>query len=480
MSVSKANTDHGESYRAPYDDVLGDLDASALAAHIARKEITAGEAVDAAIARLQAAEPVLHATVCERFDVARTIAAQTLVQGVFAGVPSVIKDNTNLAGLPTRHGSRATPDKPVQKNDPFAEQFMATGLIPLAKTKLPEFGIPPTVEYIEGEPAHNPWNAAYSTGGSSGGAAALVAAGVVPIAHANDGGGSIRIPAACCGLVGLKGSRGRVRDNAMIKGAPINIIGDGVVSRSVRDTAAFFAAAERSYCNPKLPALGLVEGPGKEKLRIGFFSQLPDGGDAHPECVAAMHKAAKLCEGLGHHVHSMPSPTTSAHADDFLLYYAAMCASLTYAGRWVIDRDFQADKLEPLTVGLARHFRRNITKFPATLWRLKRARREYDELMQEYDLLLTPTLGLPPPKLGYLAADLPFAQAWQRLRDYAAFTPVSNICGTPAISLPMAMSKDGLPIGVHFAAGFGQERRLLELAFALEDAAPWPLFPPKR
>lgn len=467
-------------YQALCDDVLGDLDATALAARIAARDISASEAVDAAIVRLQAAEPVLHATVCERFDAARASAVNAAAQVVFAGVPSVIKDNTNLAGLPTRHGSRATPNKPADKTDPFAKQFMATGLIPLAKTKLPEFGIPPTVEYIDGEPAHNPWNTAYSTGGSSGGSAALVAAGVLPIAHANDGGGSIRIPAACCGLVGLKGSRGRVRDNAMIKGAPINIIGDGVVSRTVRDTAVFFAAAERVYRNPKLPPLGLVEGPGKEKLRIGFFSQLPDGGEAHPDCVAAMHKAAKLCAGLGHHVHAMPSPTTSAHADDFLLYYAAMCASLTYAGRWVIDRDFHADKLEPLTVGLARHFRRSLSKFPATLWRLKCARREYDALMQKYDLLLTPTLGLPPPKLGYLAADLPFEQAWQRLRDYAAFTPVSNICGTPAMSLPMAMSKDGLPIGVHFAAGFGQERRLLELAFALEVEAPWPLFPPKR
>lgn len=474
MAANKVNSNQTPRYRASCNDALGELDASALAADIAARKISASEAVDAAIARLQAAEPVLHATVCECFDAARATAANGVGEGVFAGVPSLIKDNTNLAGLPTRHGSRATPGTPVKKTDPFAGQFMATGLIPLAKTKLPEFGIPPTVEYTEGEPVHNPWNTAYSSGGSSGGSAALVAAGVVPIAHANDGGGSIRIPAACCGLVGLKGSRGRVKDNEMTKSAPINIIGDGVVSRSVRDTAAFFADAERVYRNPKLPPLGLVEGPGKEKLRIGFFSQLPDSGDAHPECVAAMHKAAMLCEGLGHHVQAMPCPTTPGHADDFLLYYAGMCASLAYAGRWVIGNGFEAGKLEPLTLNLARHFRRNIHRFPAALWRLKHARREYDALIDEYDLFLTPTLGLPPPKLGYLAADLPFDQAWQRLRDYAAYTPVSNICGTPAISLPLAMSQDGLPIGVHFAAGFGQERRLLELAFALEAEAPWP------
>ncbi len=462
------------------DDALAEHDATALAASIAAGEVSASEVVDAAISRLQKAEPVLHATVCQRLDEARNEAAKLRLASVpgvpFAGVPTFIKDNTDLAGLPTLHGSRAVPVKPAKKTGAYAAQLLSTGMIALGKTKLPEFGIPPTVEYTVGEPAHNPWHTDYSTGGSSGGSAALVAAGVVPIAHANDGGGSIRIPAACCGLVGLKGSRGRVKTNEMAKDLPINIVSDGVVSRTVRDTATFFAAAEQYYQNPDLPALGMVEGPGKEKLRIGFTAGLPDGGQAHPECIAAMHTAAKLCEQLGHHVEEMESPLTPQMGNDFMLYYSMICAALKYGGGLTIDRDFKADLLEPITVNFARHFRRNILKFPAALWRLKHARQSWEKLTEGYDLVLTPTLGLPPPLLGYLRSDLPFEESWQRLRDYAAFTPAANAAGTPAISLPLGMSEAGLPIGVQFAANFGQERRLLEIAYALEEAAPWPLF----
>lgn len=463
-------------YRLPsHHDALGNLDATALAARIASGQISALEVVDAAIARLEQAEPVLHATVCQRFDAAREQARAVSGQAVFAGVPSFIKDNTDLAGLPTLHGSRAVPPKPASKNAAFADQFLATGLIPLAKTRLPEFGLTATTEFVEGEPVHNPWHTGHSAGGSSGGSAALVAAGVTPIAHANDGGGSIRIPAACCGLVGLKVSRGRVADNDMAKDLPINIIADGVVTRSVRDTANFFAEIERQFSNLGLPEIGHVQGPGKQRLRIGFTSALPDGDEAHPDCRAGMLVAARLCEDLGHHVEEMPSPLTPQRGDDFLLYYAAICASLAWAGRWVIDGDFEPRKLEPLTWQLARYFRRNILKFPAALWRLKRGPKTYAQVLSDYDLLLSPTLGQPPPPLGYLRPDLPFADAWQRLRNYAAFTPTANICGTPAISLPLHRTAEGLPIGIQFAAGYGEERRLLELAFELEEAAPWPL-----
>jgi len=463
-------------FRASDNDVLGSADATELAARIHRGEISAGEAVAAAIARLQRADPVLSAIVCERFDAARAQARKLRPgnQRPFAGVPSVLKDNTDLAGLPTRHGSHAVPAKPADANAAFAEQFQATGLIPLAKTRLPEFGLTATTEFAADEPVRNPWHTAHSTGGSSGGSAALVAAGVVPIAHANDGGGSIRIPAACCGLVGLKVSRGRVAPNAMAKDLPIDIIADGVVSHSVRDTARFVADVARQHGDRTLPPIGNVTGPGRERLRIGFTAGLPDGGEAHADCVAAMHDAAALCAALGHHVEPMASPLTPRRADDFLLYYAMICASLAHAGRWLVGRGFRADRLEPLTQQLASHFRRNALRFPAALWRLKRALRAYEAATAGYDVVLTPTLGRPPPPLGYLKPDLPFDTAWRRLREYAAFTPTANVCGTPAISLPLGMNGEGLPIGVQFAAGMGQERRLLELAFALEEAAPWP------
>lgn len=461
------------------NDALAEQDACALAADIASGNVSASEVVDAAIVRLNKVDPVLYAAASLRLEQARREAVELTPSAApgkpFAGVPTFIKDNTDLVGLPTGHGSRAMPLKAASKTGDFAKQLLGSGLLALGKTKLPEFGIPPTVEYTVGEPAHNPWHTDYSTGGSSGGSAALVAAGVVPIAHANDGGGSIRIPAACCGLVGLKPSRGRVKNSEMAKGLPINIVADGVLTRTVRDTATFFAAAEQHYRNPALPELGRVTGPGSETLRIGFTARLPDGGEADPQCAAAMHRAAGLCVDLGHHAEEMTSPLSPQMGDDFMLYYSMICAALHYAGRYTIDRDFQSELLEPITVNFARHFRRNMLKFPAALRRLKRARSTWEELMAGYDLILTPTLGHPPPKLGYLRSDLPFEECWQRLRDYAAFTPAANAAGTPAISLPMAMSEAGLPIGVQFAAGFGQERRLLELAFALEQAAPWPL-----
>lgn len=457
------------------DDALGTDDATGLAARVARGEVSASELVEAAIARLELAQPQLHAMAEPAFDLARAHAGQPTSQP-FAGVPSIIKDNLDLTGLPTRHGSRAVPDQRATSDSPFCQQFKAIGLIPLGKSKLPEFGLTATTEYAEGEPARNPWHLNHSTGGSSGGSAALVAAGVVPIAHANDGGGSIRIPASCCGLVGLKPSRGRLVDNPMAKSLPVNIVADGIVSRSVRDTAGFFAAMEAQHRNTKLPAIGHVQGPGKERLRIGVVTDLPDGGSAHDECVAAVQQAARLCESLGHNVEAMTSPLTPQRADDFLLYWAMLAAGVAWAGGVTVARGLESDKLEPLTWQLADHFRRNMHRMPGALWRLKRGPQLHAKLTRGYDVMLTPTLGHPPPELGWLKPDIAFEDAWARLRSYAAFTPSDNVCGTPAITLPLGASRQGLPIGVHFSAGLGQERRLLELAYALEEAAPWPQY----
>jgi amidase len=250
------------------DDVLADHDGVALAELIARGEISAAEVVEAAIARAERVAPPLNAIAAERFAQARS-EAERLPGGRFAGVPTFIKDNTNFTGLTTNHGSAAVRSQPAAKMGVYAEQYMAQGFICLGKSSLPEFGLSATTEFADGGATHNPWHTDYSCGASSGGSAAMVAAGVVPIAHANDGGGSIRIPAACCGLIGLKPSRGRHVTPEAAQSLPINIISEGVVTRSVRDTATFHAEAEKYYRNPKLPPLGLVEGPGARRLRIG-------------------------------------------------------------------------------------------------------------------------------------------------------------------------------------------------------------------
>lgn len=464
------------SYNADTNDALGRDDATALAQRLAQGEVSAQELTEAAISRIQAATP-LQALACERFDEAREQARRPVPEidtaRPFAGVPTLIKDNMDVAGLPTRHGSHATGRQEAAGDAPLVAQMRACGLNLLGKTRLPEFGLTASTEYSQDEPVHNPWQLNHTAGGSSGGSAAMVAAGVVPIAHANDGGGSIRIPASCCGVVGLKPSRGRVPDNPMAQSLPLNIVSDGVVTRSVRDTAAFIAAMEQHHRNPALPPVGLVQGPSADRLRIGVSCQLPDGEQAHPDCVAGVAKVADLCASLGHQVDDMVSPLTPQRADDFLLYWGMLAAGLQWGGRFSVGHGFDSNKLEPLTGQLAQHFLRNLHKFPTAMWRLKRGLATHSKLTRGYDLVLSPTLGQPPPELGWLKPDLPFEVALPRLRQFAAFTPADNVCGTPAISLPLAQSSQGLPIGIQFSAKPGQERRLLELAFELEQAAPW-------
>lgn len=502
------------------------LDGVALTELVGRGELSASDVLQTALQKLAAVNPQVNAVVGQPImtadgyidnadwlhrlsttesDIERQISANPFA---FAHLPSLLKDNTNLRGYPTRHGSRAIPVKPADKNDPFTEQFLSTGLLPIAKTTLPEFGFTATTEFSQSEPTRNPWDLNHSTGGSSGGSAALVAAGVVPIAHANDGGGSIRIPASCCGLVGMKPSRGRLLNAVMAKDLPINIVTDGVVTRTVRDTARFYAAAEHFYRCKTLPVLGHVEAPdyeGKDEgeskrkgvgksasqslrpsrsLRIGVVTTFADGVAAHPECVAAAEQAGQLCAALGHTVEHVANPTKQQLVDDFMLYWAMLAAATRYAGRWVMHREFDANLLEPFTKGLAQFFVKRAWRAPAAIRRLKKSGQDYSDIFtnpsQSYDIILTPTLGQPPVEIGELRLDLPFTEAFEKLRHYAAFTPAQNVTGAPAISLPLGKSSKGLPIGVQLAADVGQEGKLLQLAYALEAAAPWHLVAPNQ
>ena len=457
-------------------DSLGNMDAIETAEKIGAGEISAEQAISAAIERLRLVEPQLNAIVCERFEEALA-QARALPPGKgqlpFSGVPCLIKDNTSLAGLPTRHGSRGTAPADAVSDDEITRCFQSTGLIPLAKTALPEFGLTATTERSHGAPTRNPWNTAYSTGGSSGGSAALVAAGVVPVAHANDGGGSIRIPAACCGVVGLKPSRHRLPTQAVAEKLPINLLAEGLVSRSVRDTAAFYAGAERHYPAPGLAAIGDVTAAGQQRLRIALCTEHPAGGDCDPQVIAAVEHTARVCAELGHQLVRIPSPVPPQMPEDFLLYWARMAASIHYMGRLAFGPGFKRRQLEPLTSQLSRHYMSRLWRSPGAIGRLRKFASDYQGLFDQYNLFLTPVLATPPAELGFLGPDLDFDTVAGRLRNYAAFTPAQNVSGTPAISLPLGRSSEGLPIGVQFAAGMGQERRLLEIAFELEQAMPW-------
>src|SRR6201996_2224094 len=284
------------------DAALGELAAVCFAEAIRAGRVGRAEVIEAAIARTEAVDPVLNGLAYAAFRQARAAAAAAPPSGpVFQGVPTFIKDNVDVAGQPTMHGTDAWTPWNARADSEFTQLFTATGLTPVGKTQLSEFGFSASAEHPRLGPVRNPWNTDYSAGASSSGSGAFVAAGVVPIAHANDGGGAVRIPAACNGLVGLKPSRGRLPLDKETARMPLHLVANGVVTRSVRDTAAFLREAERVYRNPKLPAIGDVTQPGRQRLRIGVATS-SILRECSPELREMTLKTAGLLEELGHRV----------------------------------------------------------------------------------------------------------------------------------------------------------------------------------
>jgi len=454
------------------DDALGDSDATEVAARIRRGEISTSEVAQAAVTRARKIDPQLEAIAFEGFEQGLE-QARAPRRGVFSGVPTFIKDNVDVAGLPTGHGSAAVQRVRAPADSAFTTQFSDQGFVVLGKSRLPEFGLNASTEFKTGDPARNPWNPAYSCGASSGGAAVLVASGVVPIAHANDGGGSIRIPAACCGLIGLKPSRGRLIESEAASTLPVRIISEGVVTRSVRDTANFFAGMEQTWRNPKLPPVGLVEAPGKKRLRIGLVYDSITQQPTDAETRAAVQATAKLLESMGHRVEEMALPIAPTFPGDFTLYWGMLAWLLSSFGHRLIGPGFDATKLDNLTQGLAGHYRKHFVRTPLTLFRLRQVRFQYARMFRDYDVLLSPVLSHTTPELGDLSPRQPFEPLMEKLLRYVAFTPLNNVAGSPGLTLPMGATRGGLPIGVHFSAATGAERTLLELAYEIEEAHPW-------
>ena len=456
------------------DDALGELDAVGMVDALRTGRVSRADLVEAAIARTEAVNPELNGLAHPTFERARAEAAKTGPGGYFDGVPTFIKDNVDVAGMPTMRGTDAWDPVPHPEHGDFAEFFLATGLIPLGKTQLSEFGFSASAEHPRIGPVRNPWDTGYTAGASSSGSGAFVAAGVVPIAHANDGGGSIRIPAACNGLVGLKPSRGRLPQDKMTRQMPVRLVNDGVLTRSVRDTAAFYREAERIWRNRALQPIGAVTGPGRERLRVAVVTRSVIR-DSSPPVRDLTLKTAGLLEELGHRVDYLDhNPIPERFVDDFLLYWASLAMALVRTGQRSFGKSFDRERLDNLTLGLARHAGRNLHRLPPAIIRLRRLRRVTDRLYRDYDVLLTPTLAQETPLIGHLDPTADYQQVIDRLVDWVAFTPLQNTTGEPAISLPMGQSANGLPIGMMFGAPLGHERRLLELAYELEAARPWP------
>jgi amidase len=454
-------------------DALGDLDATGVAAAIRDGEITPAEALEAAIARAERVNPQLNFIATPTYEYARTRAAEQL-GGPFAGVPTLIKDLMPVVGQPTKFGSRAFAENVATEQPPYMDALLAAGFVSLGKSTTPEFGLTATTEPLLGGPTRNPWNTEHSSGGSSGGAAVAVAARVVPIAHASDGGGSIRIPASCNGLVGLKPSRGRT----VLGGRPdsgIDISVNGCVSRSVRDTAAWLAATEQTGEGAAFTPVGVVTGANTRRLRIRLDIPNALGNEPDAEVRAAIEGAAALCRELGHDVRDgRPQVDGAQFSADFVLLWAAGAAEVVQLVQSQAPAGAQlSDLLEPLTLELAQHYQsQGRAALEAAVGRLHQVEARYAAFFSDVDVYLTPVLAKPPLLLNTIDGAKGMA-AFDTLPDYVGYTPLENVAGAPAISLPLAWSSNGLPIGAHFTAAKGQERTLLELAYELEQARPW-------
>jgi amidase len=465
-------------------DDLSFLDAMAQAELVRSGEASPVELVDAAIVRIEKLNPQLNAVIHELFDRARTEAAGDLPDGPFRGVPFLLKDfAAELEGTPFSEGTRLSGDYVSSHTQELTKRFQAAGLVICGKTNTPEFGILPTTEPQRFGATRNPWDPTRTTGGSSGGSAAAVASGMVPVAHANDGGGSIRIPASCCGLVGLKPSRARVTAAPLYGDIMGGLVAEHVVSRSVRDSAAVLDAIAgptpgEPYAAPARRGesflAAVTRAPGR--LRIALSVTAPNGEPVHTDCVAAARAAAELCTSLGHDVvDAAPQIGADALTGHFINAWAAGNAWTMADWEERLGREGTADDVEPLTWALVELGRSiGAGQYLKSVQELQKASRQIGLFMEDYDVVLSPTLGEPPVPLGTFdsPADQPL-YGLRRAASFVPFTPVFNVTGQPAISLPLHWNGDGLPIGVQFAAGLGDEETLLSLAGQLEQASPW-------
>lgn len=448
---------------------LGRLDAHDQARLVRSGEASAAELVEAAIVRIDCLEPALNAVTWRDDARARERAARPAAgTGGWHGVPYLLKDGMDYAGLPSACGSRSrAAAAPAAAGSAYTDRLDAAGLIVLGKSNAPEFGLLPTTESVLHGPALNPWHPGRSPGGSSGGAAVAVASGMVPVAHAADGGGSIRIPAACCGVFGLKPSRG---GNVRARGVHIIedlLACDGLLGRSVRDVAHAFRLTHPD------PEAAVEPPPGR--LRIALAMDNLAGEAPHPQVAEAVRRAADLCEDLGHEVVPLRLPVDGeAVTDCFRTIWACLAGDIVAQCRAAHGEAALPDLLEPWTLALAEWGTGlGCRDIEAMYLQVARATDALAALHRDCAVVLSPVLRAPPVPLGALAPVRAFDGLMRDMFDYVSYTPLHNLAGTPAISVPLSESPQGLPIGAMFAAARGRDGLLLQLAAELEAARPW-------
>ena len=461
---------------------FGNYDALGLAALVRSGEVSALELVDDAIARCEAVNGELNAVITRMFDAARAQAGEPLGGGPFAGVPFLMKDfAAEVAGVPFFEGSTFLDGYVPQHDSEIVTRFRRAGLITMGKTNLPELAIGVTTEPQKFGPSHNPWDLTRTPGGSSGGSGAAVAARVVPMAHGNDVGGSIRIPASACGLVGLKPSRGRSTLAPHYGDILAGYFVEHALTRSVRDCATLLDAIAgpgigEPYVAPPTgrPFADEVERePGR--LRIGFSTVTPLGDPLDPECVAAILETAKLCESLGHEV---VEAAPEFDAMELWTKFTTLLASLVAwaVADWArrLGREPGPEYFEPFVWAFTERGQGlTAADYLLAMQDVQQQVRLLSRFYENHDLWLTTTLGQPPVPLGTLVyAGDPF-ELRRRMAAFSPYTYLANATGQPAISLPLAWSEAGLPIGLHFTARYGAEDVLIRLAAQLERARPW-------
>lgn len=480
------------------------LDGLAMAARVRAGDCTPAELVEAALARVDARNPALNAVV-RRLDAdARGAAAQVDPAAPFAGVPMLVKDlQATLAGVPTSNATRWLRDLPMPHDSALVARYRAAGAVIVGRSNTPEFGLTPYTESATLGPARNPWDPARTPGGSSGGSGAAVAARIVPIGHGGDGGGSLRIPASCNGIFGLKPTRGRVPTGPDLSDVWRGFAQEHVLTVSVRDSAAMLDATAGEDEGPSIacpaqerPFLDEVAfDPGR--LRIAFTAHPFFGRDVHPDCRAALDDAVALLASLGHDVREAAPPVDGASlARDFLTVVAAEARADIEWAAGLVGRAPSLDGFEPATWALGllgRHFR--ASDYANAVRRLQVATRTVGRFMRDHDVLVTPTLGTPPFVIGALQPTAPeraaltllgrlglgrvleaaglLDQTIEKVFGFIPYTPLFNCTGQPAMSVPLFWNAQGLPIGTQVVGRFGDEATLFRLAAQLERARPW-------
>jgi amidase len=460
---------------------LARLDATALAELIRQGDLAPVDVLEDTLDRIDRIDQELNSVVTRMDEIARsTVAASRNSDAPFSGVPMLVKENAAVAGVRLTAGSRLFRDRVAPKDSELVRRYRAAGFVIAGKTNMPEFGMLGTTESTLFGPARNPWALARTPGGSSGGSAAAVAAGIVPVAHGGDSGGSIRIPASCCGVFGLKPSRGR---NPMQAGSdPGGLTAEHVITRSVRDSASILDATAGHYggapwCPPPPASFRSATERDPRPLRIGVSSSSPLGFEVHSECVRAVEDAAALATDLGHHVEEA-EPSFGAPEELFGAFDVIWTSELANWISAIAEQSHTSlipELVEPLTLAILEIGRSRTTRaYQQALQAIEVAAAVAETFHETYDVWLTPTAASPPVPLGWIdqPPDDPM-RAYRRDAEFCAFTPIANMTGQPAASLPLWWDASDVPVGVQLTGRFGDEWTLFALSAQYERARNW-------